>query len=172
METSQRWGGQGCSTPTVGHWHAVGTNRASDFQRGTWQGHQHSLGMVRSLPTGARHQGTFWDCVRKQGGKATKPADEKGMLPSRQERAKERRRASPCQQLAMIAPASLPCPVIHPLPPFSVDKGTGAGPRAGHWSQEPLYQVTVAVGAWDSSWVVAFTPSTSPATRSFQSGWM
>lgn len=70
----------------------------------------------------------------------------------------------------MIAPAGLPCPVIHPLPLFSVDKGTGAGLRVGHWSQEPLYQVTVAVGARDSSWVVAFTPSTSPATHSFQSG--
>lgn len=72
----------------------------------------------------------------------------------------------------MIAPASLPCSVTHPLPPSSLDEGTGAGLRVGHWSQEHLYQVTIAVGATDSSWVVAFSSPTSPATCSFQPGCM
>lgn len=83
LELTLPSGPQGCSTPTVEHWHAAGTNRASDFQRGAQQGHQHSLGMVGSFPTGEKHQGTLWDCVRKQGGKATMQAAEKEMLPSR-----------------------------------------------------------------------------------------
>ena len=71
----------------------------------------HSLGTVGSLPVGAGHWGTFWDCVRKQGGgKARIRAAGKETLGDGEGQEGKGR------YLPAVPCTSVVCPVLSPIP--------------------------------------------------------